>query len=55
MRNCTQCGDPISEESFSFEQRLIDDHNFCRKCFDEIMLDVDLSYLDNPRFLAHAT
>lgn len=54
MRNCIQCEDPISEESSNFEQRLIDDQDFCRKCFDEMMLDVDLSYLDNPRFLARA-
>lgn len=34
---CIECNTPISDDLLSFEQRLIDDHDFCRACFEEIM------------------
>jgi hypothetical protein len=54
MRKCIECDEPINESALSFEQRLIDDIDFCRTCFDAIMSDQydGLAYLDNPRFLS---
>lgn len=37
-RVCVICGDFIDAASLSFEQRLIRDQDFCRKCWDEIMM-----------------
>ncbi len=51
-KECVQCNGLINPDFSSFEQNLIRDEHFCRKCFDEIMKDVDLGYLENPRFLA---
>jgi hypothetical protein len=35
------CEDLIDRNSTSFEQRLIDDSDFCRRCWDEIMRSND--------------
>lgn len=48
-KSCVACFSPIDLESLSFEQRLINDEHFCRRCFDEIMRDESLPYLDNPK------
>ena len=55
MNNCLMCGSPVIEESTSFEQRLIGDIEFCRRCFDAIMDDTDTSYLDSPSFMSTIT
>jgi hypothetical protein len=34
---CVLCNDVIDPQRLSFEQRLIDDTDFCRTCWDEIM------------------
>jgi hypothetical protein len=52
MKCCVECDSPIDPNSLSFEQRLIDDQDFCRRCFDEIMNDEDLSYLKNPGLMS---
>lgn len=52
MTDCVQCFNPINADALSFEQRLINDQDFCRKCFDETLDREGLDYLDNPRFLA---
>jgi hypothetical protein len=36
-RHCVLCTDPIVESSLSLEQKIIDDQDFCRRCFDDIM------------------
>ena len=49
---CVECDTPIDENSMSFEQRLIGDESFCRRCFDRIMLGADdMPYLERPGFL----
>jgi hypothetical protein len=54
MKDCVQCFNPVDMEALCFEQRLINDEAWCRKCFDEIMTDVDLNYLDSLRLTALA-
>lgn len=51
MRECVQCLNPIDTAMLSFEQRLIDDQDFCRRCFDEKVDGEDLTYLESSRFL----
>lgn len=51
QKECIQCNGLIDPDFSSFEQNLIRDEHFCRKCFDEIMKEIDLAYLENPRFL----
>jgi hypothetical protein len=36
---CVQCGHPIDHTNLTFEQRLIDDKDFCIRCWNEIMND----------------
>ena len=38
-RRCIACNCKIDETVLSFEQRLIEDKEFCRACFDEILND----------------
>ena len=38
---CIQCGVAIDPTTLSFEQKLIDDKDFCRRCWNQIMSDVD--------------
>lgn len=52
MPQCIACSGPLDENDLSFEQRLIRDADFCRKCFDDIMKDEGMTYLDNSRFLS---
>lgn len=52
QKECIECNGLINPDFASFEQNLIRDEHFCRKCFDEIMKDADLGYLENPGFLA---
>jgi hypothetical protein len=35
--DCVMCHRKIDPECLSFEQRLIDDRDFCRECWDDIM------------------
>jgi hypothetical protein len=35
--NCVLCGDKVDELSRTFEQRLVDDTDFCAPCWNEIM------------------
>jgi len=37
---CVVCGNVIDSASLAFEQRLVDDKDFCRKCWDKIMEEV---------------
>lgn len=39
---CVECNSPIDPNSLSFEMRLVDIQDFCRRCFDEIMEQEDL-------------
>jgi hypothetical protein len=34
---CVECGSPVDPNSMSFEMRLVDIQDFCRRCFDEII------------------
>jgi len=36
-RLCINCRGAISQISLSFEQKLIEDEDFCRRCWDDIM------------------
>lgn len=36
---CVLCGDKVDELSRTFEQRLIEDTDFCAQCWNEIMHD----------------
>lgn len=42
LRYCIQCHNPIVVESQSFEQRLIGDEDFCRKCWDYVVSEEDI-------------
>ena len=55
MAKCVACFRPVDLTDLSFEQRLIADIHFCRPCWDEVMDDDSLDYLDNPRFLSQAS
>jgi hypothetical protein len=47
---CLICDAHIHREQQRFEQRLIEDNQFCRRCWDEIMnleyVDIDFSWLN---------
>jgi hypothetical protein len=45
------CSRTVDSTALSFEQRLIDDTTFCRPCFDEIMKDEGMDYLESPLFM----
>jgi hypothetical protein len=53
MRKCVECYEPINPDSLTFEQKLVEDTDWCSKCWTRIMTDSfdELSYLDNPRFV----
>lgn len=36
-KKCVNCSNSIDQLSLSFEQKLIDDEDFCRRCWDDIM------------------
>jgi hypothetical protein len=36
-KHCINCSGAISRISLSFEQKLIKDEDFCRRCWDDIM------------------
>lgn len=36
-RICVMCNGVIDTQSPSFEQRLVDDRDFCRTCWDDMM------------------
>jgi hypothetical protein len=44
MPNCVLCSEAFDIEDRMFEQRLIEDSDFCPKCFGEI-LDEDDEYV----------
>ena len=54
--HCVECSEPINPNSLSFEQKLIEDQDWCGKCWARIMTDSfdELSYLDHPKFLTVA-
>ena len=52
MKDCVQCLNSIDADALSFEQRLIDDQDFCRRCFDEKVDGEGLDYLDSFHFLS---
>jgi hypothetical protein len=52
MTKCVACSRPVDASALSFEQRLIKDERFCRPCWDEVMKDESMDYLDNPRFIS---
>lgn len=39
QERCVLCGKAIDSLSLSFEQRLIGDQDFCRNCWNEIMIE----------------
>lgn len=40
-KKCVECGINIDADNLSFEQKLIEDEDFCRRCWDGVMDDVD--------------
>jgi len=38
---CVECGIRIDTDNLSFEQELIEDEDFCRRCWDRIMDETD--------------
>ena len=51
LTKCVVCFRPVDSTALSFEQRLIEDTHFCRPCWDEVMKDESMDYLDSPRFM----
>ena len=43
-KHWVECDTPIDPSSLSFEQKLINDEDIYRKCFDSIMLDGDKEF-----------
>jgi CRISPR/Cas system-associated protein Cas10 (large subunit of type III CRISPR-Cas system) len=48
---CLICGVDIAAKDIIFEQRLINDKDFCGKCFADIMNDTDGDTLVLPRLM----
>ena len=40
-KKCVECGIDIDIDTLSFEQKLIEDEDFCRRCWDRVMDDTD--------------
>lgn len=40
--HCLDCSAPIDPNSLSFEQKLVDDKDFCRRCWARIMMDEEI-------------
>ena len=40
-KKCVECGIRIDMDNLSFEQKLIEDEDFCRRCWDRVMDDTD--------------
>ena len=51
LTKCVVCSRPVDSTALSFEQRLVGDTTFCRPCWDEIMIDESMNYLDSPHFM----
>jgi hypothetical protein len=54
MAKCVSCFGPVDPGVLSFEQKLVEDGHFCRSCWDEVMKDESMDYLDNPHFMSKA-
>lgn len=54
VSHCVQCHRQLEEKILSFEQRLVEADQWCEKCWSEMMIDADLSYLENPNYLSLA-
>jgi hypothetical protein len=48
--HCCTCHRPIDLRNLSLEQRIVDDHDFCRHCFDEIMESQDDANVDYSKY-----
>ena len=51
MTKCVACFRAVDPDELSFEQKLIEDEHFCRSCWDEVMKDESMDYLDSPLFM----
>lgn len=40
-KKCVECGIDIDTDNLSFEQKLIEDEDFCRRCWDRVMDETD--------------
>jgi len=40
-KQCVECGIDIDIDNLSFEQKLIEDEDFCRRCWDRVMDETD--------------
>ena len=40
-KKCVECGIDIDIDTLSFEQKLIEDEDFCRRCWDRVIDDTD--------------
>ena len=40
-KKCVECGIDIDVDYLSFEQKLIEDEDFCRRCWDRVMDETD--------------
>lgn len=40
-KKCVECGIDIGMDSLSFEQKLVEDEDFCRRCWDRVMDETD--------------
>ena len=38
-KKCVECGIDIDVDNLSFEQKLVEDEDFCRRCWDRVMDD----------------
>lgn len=52
---CVVCDNFIDAASLSFEQRLVGDQDFCRKCWDEIMMMTTTTTMTDVKPLAPIT
>jgi hypothetical protein len=48
LTKCVVCFRPVDSTALSL---LIEDTHFCRPCWDEVMKDESMDYLDSPRFM----
>ena len=40
-KKCVECGIDIDIDNLPFEQKLIEDEDFCRRCWDRVVDDTD--------------
>jgi hypothetical protein len=50
IQHCCTCHLPIDFRNLSLEQMIVDDRDFCRRCFDEILESQDDLNVDYSKY-----